>query len=313
MRQITRYLYEYEGKTRIQNIGFVKAEIAKEQCAVRIYGRNRITDRRSKMAVYIFYSADGKRYAVLQGYLEQANASMNYVLQFSGEDIGKASGIEAVEGLLLCEDNGKKYAALWEDGGFDADHIIFEEEAQEAEEEEEAQDEERRGEIPEESKRQEETEQREETEEPECAEEPQESVASVQDVEAASVQTSCRKIQRQDMVCLARKEWRIANNSFLLHGYYNYHHLVLIEEGEQLYLGVPGVYHERERRAAAAFGFTGFYRLREDELELTEEEKNPADDFGYWCRPVQRGNTDESGRKVYERGNPAGEKSVCDE
>lgn len=42
-------------------------------------------------------------------------------------------------------------------------------------------------------------------------------------------QTTCRfrctKIQRQDLSRLIRREWQLANNSFLLHGYYNYHHL----------------------------------------------------------------------------------------
>ncbi|MBP3462802.1 MAG: hypothetical protein J6J72_04305, partial [Tyzzerella sp.] len=31
------------------------------------------------------------------------------------------------------------------------------------------------------------------------------------------------KIQRQGLSRLPRREWRIANNSFLLHGFYNYH------------------------------------------------------------------------------------------
>ena len=38
----------------------------------------------------------------------------------------------------------------------------------------------------------------------------------------------CRKIRRNDLGELARGEWKLANNSFLLHGYYNYHHLLLI-------------------------------------------------------------------------------------
>ena len=33
------------------------------------------------------------------------------------------------------------------------------------------------------------------------------------------------KITRQEIAGLPRKEWKLANNHFLLHGYYNYHHL----------------------------------------------------------------------------------------
>ena len=96
----------------------------------------------------------------------------------------------------------------------------------------------------------------------------------------------CEKIQRQDLSRLPRREWRLANNSFLLHGFYNYHHLLYIEDGDKIWIGVPGIYHEKEKAAANAFGFSEFRRLTDMELELSEEEKNTYDDFGYWCRKV---------------------------
>ena len=96
------------------------------------------------------------------------------------------------------------------------------------------------------------------------------------------------KIQRQDLSRLPRKEWRLANNSFLLHGYYNYHHLLYIEEDGEVWIGVPGISHEKEKMAANAFGFTVFRRLTDMELELSEEEKNTYEDFGYWCRKIDR-------------------------
>lgn len=96
----------------------------------------------------------------------------------------------------------------------------------------------------------------------------------------------CEKIQRQDLSRLPRREWRLANNSFLLHGFYNYHHLLYIEDGDKIWIGVPGIYHEKEKAAANGFGFPEFRRLTDMELELSEEEKNTYDDFGYWCRKV---------------------------
>ncbi len=96
----------------------------------------------------------------------------------------------------------------------------------------------------------------------------------------------CEKIQRHELSRLPKKEWRIANNSFLLHGFYNYHHLLYIEEEGNVWIGVPGIYHEKERAAANAFGFDEFQRLTDLEVELSEEEKNTYEDFGYWCRKV---------------------------
>ena len=89
-----------------------------------------------------------------------------------------------------------------------------------------------------------------------------------------------RKIQRQEIAMLPRCEWRVANNSFLLHGYYNYHYLILLEEEDQLWLGVPGIYHRREAKAAEVFGFTRFVQADQDAAEENEM-------FGYWCRKVR--------------------------
>jgi len=100
-------------------------------------------------------------------------------------------------------------------------------------------------------------------------------------------QVRYRKITREEMAELPRREWRLANNSFLLHGYYNYHHLVLINEDGNTYLGVPGIYHEREKTAAEAFGFGNFVKYPKDQFELSEEERD-SNDFGYWYRRISR-------------------------
>lgn len=97
----------------------------------------------------------------------------------------------------------------------------------------------------------------------------------------------CEKIQRHELSRLPKKEWKIANNSFLLHGFYNYHHLLYIEDGDEVWIGVPGIYHKKEEEAANAFGFTSFQRLTDLEVEISEEEKYTSEDFGYWCRQIE--------------------------
>ena len=87
---------------------------------------------------------------------------------------------------------------------------------------------------------------------------------------------------------LPRCEWRLSNNSFLLHGYYNYHHLVLIEEDGNMWIGVPGIYHPKEAKAAEAFGFPQFIKAEKIDVDLEEEERNDGEDFGYWCRHIRR-------------------------
>ncbi|MCM1536528.1 MAG: DUF6128 domain-containing protein [Clostridium sp.] len=69
-------------------------------------------------------------------------------------------------------------------------------------------------------------------------------------------------IEPRDFVILPVKYYRLVNNSFLLHGYHNYQHLILtriLYRGEiRYYIGVPGNYYEKEKQVAIMFGFESF-------------------------------------------------------
>ena len=108
------------------------------------------------------------------------------------------------------------------------------------------------------------------------------------DIDLQNSRRQIMKIQRGEISILPRCEWKLANNNFLLHGYYNYRHLVLIDEGNQIKLGVPGIYHEREARAAATFGFPEFIAEADVNVTLEPQERNENQQFGYWCRQVRR-------------------------
>ena len=89
-------------------------------------------------------------------------------------------------------------------------------------------------------------------------------------------------ITPRDFIVFTRKYQNLVHNSFMLHGYYNYGHLVLTKikarEGEQYYLGVPGVYYEQEKEAASLFGFEGFDAANK---EVTDG------GFGYYMKRVE--------------------------
>ena len=98
-------------------------------------------------------------------------------------------------------------------------------------------------------------------------------------------QSSCaRKLCYEDLSSLQKPFWRLANNSFLLHGCHNYHHLLLLSEDGHQWLGVPGIYSPREARAAELFGFPQFTKEYNQTLNLSEDEYSTDKDFGYWCR-----------------------------
>lgn len=85
------------------------------------------------------------------------------------------------------------------------------------------------------------------------------------------------KLQPKDFIILRENYQHLVNNSFLLHGFYNYRYLILGKENG-FYLGVPGVFYEREKMVALMFGFEAF------ECEGGEAEEGK---FGYYLRKVE--------------------------
>ena len=96
-------------------------------------------------------------------------------------------------------------------------------------------------------------------------------------------------IAPKDFVVLCKEYQRLVHNSFLLHGYYNYRHLILAkllepQQPPRYLLGVPGHYFSNEKYMASMFGFPHFV------LAKTQ----PAQDgrFGYWYADVRMENVE---------------------
>jgi hypothetical protein len=85
------------------------------------------------------------------------------------------------------------------------------------------------------------------------------------------------KLEPKDFLILQEKYQPLTGNSFLLHGFYNYRYVILGKENGY-YLGVPGVYYEREKMVALMFGFEAF------ECEGGNAESGK---FGYYLRKVE--------------------------
>lgn len=89
----------------------------------------------------------------------------------------------------------------------------------------------------------------------------------------------CVRIEPRDIGIFPIEVWGLANNSFLLHGYYSYRHLIFAKRKTQDHyeylLGVPGVFYNRERFMARMFGFGDFKSVKKKALK--------AGEFGYWC------------------------------
>lgn len=88
------------------------------------------------------------------------------------------------------------------------------------------------------------------------------------------------KIQLSDLERFPSNCWGFAGNPFVLHGYYYFRYLVFAKDSDgKFYIGVPGVYHDREKMAAALFGFGNFAKM--------PPQKGVEGDFGYWLHCIE--------------------------
>ena len=293
MKRWIRYLYEYDQGKKLRNVGFVKVEQGEGECAVHIHGKGLHMQGENRLNLYLFYEENEECIGIWQGTAENVDPAINYRLYYTKEDTGKTENFEKIRGIVLLSEAGRRYAAVWDDQPAHVEAMrIWKEEPQQEEaarqEEEPKQVEPTRQE--EEPKSEESVRQEIEPEQEDVVEreiEPEQEDVVEREIESEQEENQsrihCVKIQRRDLARLPRCEWKLANNSFLLHGCYNYRHLAFLEYKDQLWLGVPGIYHPQEARAAEAMGFPEFIYRKDTDASSEEEE-----DFGYWCRRVKR-------------------------
>ena len=110
---------------------------------------------------------------------------------------------------------------------------------------------------------------------------------SQQSTEAHAEEKLCpptyKRIAITDIRSLPSRNWHLCSNSFLVHGFFCYHYLVLktvnAPDGTQIYLGVPGIYASQERMMALLFGFNDF-EVDTDHITQTD------------CSPTEKAQTD---------------------
>ena len=152
---------------------------------------------------YLYEYQNGKRVRNI-GFMKIEKQLDKYIMQIY------AKNVDDIQGILFQKDNGEKYI-----GGWEAEMLPVEEEPtteamlQDMEENT-----------------------------PLLQKQPATSILLEQeevDTYIPPQNITYEKLSRQDISRFPRKEWRIANNSFLLHGYHNYHHLLCIKEDEKIW------------------------------------------------------------------------------
>lgn len=256
------YLYEFKDTHKLRNTGFLKLTKQEHTCFLQFHARSvPVTSQDSSMlsAFYLNTETITAKQLCKIPCLDQTISDKVIVSEL---DFPSKHTLNEIDGFFLELPNGIFLAAMSPNICFDSQKILYT-----ADEIKPA--------I---------TEQPAVSEPPTISEQPAASEPPTISEQPAAALKTVRKIQRRELTCLPRHYWNLANNSFLLHGYYNYNHLLLVEEDGHYWLGVPGIYDPKEAHAAELFGFSRFTDAYNQQLELSDDECSIQGTFGYWCR-----------------------------
>lgn len=286
------YLYEYKNNQKMRNVGFLKVIRHYQTCTVQIQARGIPVSRQDTLKVSAFYVENETAHAEVVSEISCNTHAVSAKLNIPESRFPDKRPLNNIHGFLLQLPDGNVLATAMPGITLDTHNIRYPEKQEKSLQANSVQLEAESLDLcavpsPEENTSPEEDASLEKNAPPAKNAAPEESTSPIEDTsskENTPPAEKIRKILRSEMTCLPRKYWSLANNSFLLHGYHNYNHLLLVEKDGHYWLGIPGIYDPREARAAELFGFPQFTDSYNKNLELSEDECNDCGIFGYWCR-----------------------------
>ncbi len=302
MQRFVTYIYAYEEGRKSGNTGYAKIETRGSSGRIEIHFMNTGV-MRGVGQVSFAYMKDGRIASIPIGEfpIERGTGTAN--IAFQTENILESNlDFNKIDGVCIVDSNEKRYFSFWREIKMAEikDEMLLPYIKQESEEEQK--------ELLQEEKQQ-----------------PQQEVSQevVEDAEQESLHTmeiqvqnvfptydmteiweqwknrkertlygdevEAVQIELKDLRELPKKYWYLGNNSFLLHGFFNYHYLLLgrLSDG-RWFLGVPGIYQRQERVMASIFGFPGFFLTQKDAvLQTASCEEMKEHQPGIWYHVLE--------------------------
>ena len=273
MKRFITYLYAYKDGQKMKNTGHIRVDVRNHVMNMQISIKDSDLENERGTFYIILKKETVSEIALEEIYMErgQYNGRISYIYD------------ENIIGIRVCYENNVYMASCWKDG---EEEIILNRAFVEQNEE---------------------VTQLEDVEEEDLDFDEQIIVAAMlendtgddfqtDNYEMFELERVYRKVNLNEIYTLPSRHWHFANNSFLIHGFWNYGYLVLkesMEENEKrMLLGVPGIFEEPEMVMAAYFGFPIFEALpsQVEEMEIGSvckraQEKNQqpqAGTFGCW-------------------------------
>lgn len=296
MKRFVTYIYSYEDNRKGSNVGFAKIELRGDVFRLEIHLR-RLLLSRSLCRIYLIRVENSTMIGFPVGKMEFANGTGDCSLGMSALKIaGSDYSIRDMDGLMLSDEENRFFVSRWKEGeALIVDFSHFKEwsisdvqdipDATAATDPSPASDDN----AATDSSQTQDT--LSATELPMHNFFPQyrfadvwENLSSGRSVGTpfADKDVECLKIELKDLRELPRRFWYLGNNSFLLHGFFNYRYLVLAKcPNGRWFLGIPGIYQNQERVMATIFGFPEFLP---EWIADAPETGEPVNRFGCWYR-----------------------------
>ena len=296
MQRFVTYIYAYENNNKNQNVGFAKVDIRGDYCQVEIHLK-RTGYTNVKCPVYLFVRENEVIVGVEIGEIALVNGCGDFVRQLNCNGVGETPYcMKDMKAILIFLDDTVMFASQWDERAIYRDNFKPYEETKEipVEQLEDA------AEEPEESgqmeklqvesvQAQQSGEQQSEELQPEAQRsgdmwmdlwEKLNGMYGAKNLFENMPEISGIHMELKDLRELPKKYWYLGSNSFLLHGFFNYRHLLLgkveNESGRKWFIGVPGIYQNQEKVLAAVFGFPEFRQEKDTGVKTGQ--------FGYWYR-----------------------------
>ena len=293
MERFITYMYAYENRTKGRNVGFVKVECRKDTCALEIHIRN-LGRFSGKCRTYLLM--DENVIGVELGTMIISYGQGQAIYYFDRNDIEQSGyRLEQVKAVRVECGSQEFLASCWsEEAGnwiaqdisafmksenMQADNVVNSNMAQLNNVADQNTNGKQNNNMPHNSvynlaraNQQESNAQFN----PGYYNSESGNLSQLENTASQSPQPQIDRIDLADIRRLFPTKQYYANNSFVIHGFMNYSHLIVKTEDNKKYLGVPGIYEKPEEMMAKLFGFTEFVD------EKTHSESQTEGAFGYW-------------------------------
>ena len=318
-QRFVTYINLYEGNSKIKSVGFAKIESRAKACDMEIHMRG-TGYTGIACPVYLFVRENDRMLGISIGKIQLTGGSSDSRFSLDGENIGGSGyGLGKICGFLIFVTDKIMFASQWDEKEIRRDGFTLLEEVSRSEKLEPEDELQHIEEVEPEREQPKAEEPEPEPEELEAERELQAEDGigltneqlifgeSIQATEAAAqpaeqpwamkwqfmlenypVMTPfegedgilCIRMELKDLRLLPKRYWYLGNNSFLLHGFFNYRYIILgamkQKKQKRWFLGVPGVFQSQEKVMAAIFGFPEYKSEKISEQNTGQ--------FGYWYR-----------------------------